>query len=410
MNAIFKTAVASLGVGAMAVGALLFAPTAANAASDNEWAYSAPWVGGSGQGGDCLRPDGTPPSASQSAWDSDSLICAIPETGVAEEHLADPANYEERAGLGQVVTEWGVQEQNGGGQTAWVALDVRRMTADASFTVRLTDYVPGLTGRFYIPGADPATGTASASQYAPFTTLRGHAYTVTAVDGSVRVDTTITDQPNSFEQHGFDVVAERTDGLRQRIRVAVASLDYGGVPEVSSLDFRVPVGEELRIPRSALLDVAVFKSGEQSTIAVGELPSAIREDGDAFVFLSEEPTVASFDFIAREIQAPASNPIASAPATVTVTAFEEEPVVPEPEPEPETPVTPEPEPENPVDPQPEEPGVTPEPEEPATPVEPGKAASPTLPKRVETGDAGSPAPGSALSATPAAVCRPRRAE
>jgi len=396
MNPIIKTAVASLGVGAMAVGALLFSPTAANAASDNEWTYSAPWVGGSGQGGDCLRPDGTLPSASQSAWDSDSLICAIPETGVAEEHLADPANYEERAGLGQVVTEWGVQEQNGGGQTAWVALDVRRMTSDESFTVRFTDYVPGLTGRFYVPGADPATGTASASQYGPFTTLRGHAFTVTAVDGGVRVDTAITDRPNPFEQHGFEVVAERTDGLRQRIKVAVASLDYGGVPETSPLEFRVPVGEELRIPRSALLDAAVFKSGEQPSISIGELPGSIREDGEELVFLSEEPTVASFDFTAREIQAPASNPISSAPATVTVTAFEEEPVTPEPEPE--TPVSPEPEPETPV---------TPEPEEPVAPTEPGKTASPTLPTRVETGDAGSPT-GSMHSTTPATVRRTRK--
>jgi len=54
----------------------------------------------------------------------------------------------------------------------------------------------------------------------------------------------------------------------------------------------------------------------------------------------------------------------------------------------------------------ETPVVAPKPEESVAPAEPGKAASPALPKRVETGDAGSPTSGSALSATPATVRRP----
>lgn len=318
---ITKTA-ASLGVGAMAVGTLLVAPAAATAATDTEWAYSAPWVGGSGQGSDCLRPDGSLPSASESAWDFDSLLCTIPEDGVGEDYFTDPVNYIERAGLGQVTTEWGVREQGDGGMLSWAYLDVRRLTADASFTIDLAEYFSGLTGRVYVPGADPATGTAAESQYGQFTTLRGHAFTVTAVEGGVRVDTSITDRPNPFEQHIFDVVVERTDGLRQRVHVAVASLDYGGAPEAAPLDFEVSVGEELRIPRSTLLEAATFKSGEQTAITLGELPDAVREEGGDLVFVSDEPTVESFTYAAEELQTPATNRIASAPATVTITAVE----------------------------------------------------------------------------------------
>lgn len=335
LKAFVAASVATLTGAAMVAAAVLIAPSVALAADSAaptgtvaDWAYTAPWAAGSGNGGDCVSNDGR--VGTLGVWDAATSACAIPATGVVP--TVDPQYVDAYLGLGQVRFTSGLVDSAGSG-SAWAAVNFRMDVAQSSFTLDLASRVPGLTGRFYAEAGDRSTGTATTDVYGnPLRTLRGFPFTVTAVPGGVRVNTQMGAISNPWESHTFTVVAERTDGSRMRIGVAVGSLDYGGRPSANGLTYTVPVGETLNITKEDLAAAAVFHSGVDTDVVIdtASLPASVTATDDGVSFISEAPVTDSFAYRAEEVQAPMTSRIASDAAAVTITAVANEPPVVEP--------------------------------------------------------------------------------
>lgn len=263
-----------------------------------------------------------------------------------------------------------------------------------SFEVNLAQRLPGLgITAVALPGAPDGTLTLDASSlWAWPYGIGGLDYQ--AADGlTLTVDgTTVRGEFDSAEWTnavGVTVFVLTDAGVQTvELRVEARPADTAA----GLVEKRVATGTEALITDAEML-AASRLSGLEPTIRevrAMSLPEGVERVEDGFLFEgAAEPTALAFGFEVSETFETPFGPVrpdaVREPGEVRIEVFEEA-------------ITPEPEPETPV---------VPEPEEPAAPAEPGKTASPTLPKRVETGDAGSPA-GSTLAATPAAVRRTRK--
>lgn len=315
---------AMLGGVVVAPSVALAAEFAAPSGTVADWSYTAPWAAGSGNGSDCVASDGS--HSTRGLWDVETSSCSLPVTG--SKPALGPADIDAYLGLGQARTTGGWTGDIGvatGGGTAFAAVNFRMSSAQPSFTLDLASRFPDLTGRFYAEAGDRRSGTAVTDVYGnPLRTLRGFPFTITAVPGGVRVDTQMGAPSNPWESHVFTVVAERTDGTRMRINVAVGSLDYGGRPTANGIAYTVPVGKTLHITKADLAAAATFRSGVETDVVidVATLTEAMTATADGVDFLSAVPTTDGFDFRAEEIQAPMTSRIASDAARVTITAVD----------------------------------------------------------------------------------------
>ncbi|MHC5796139.1 hypothetical protein ACVXZ4_08280 [Lacisediminihabitans sp. FW035] len=211
-----------------------------------------------------------------------------------------------------------------------------------TMTVDVASACPGLdlTGKFWIAGADVASGKFQLSDAAGSEgnhlswdesgaagagTLTSADVTATP-DGNGHVVFAFAKTPLQGESGsgGVKVWAQTKSGAQVRVDVSYYWSNYGGAPSATDLAVAVPLGTTAVVTESQIMTHARFFSNKAATISVAALPGGVTEVATAtgeraFQFTGTVPgETKSFAYTAAETQTPAGV-VQSTPASVVFT-------------------------------------------------------------------------------------------